>query len=235
MSTQENAIKNDPTHEEAVEKEWATHYALGKLSAEDRNRFEEHFFDCPECLEGVRTAYLLVRGAETVYNRPLFGMETAPVPAVQSTPALVRAPRHRSWILTALPYAALVVLSIGAGRQYVELHDALAPGTVVSFPVLAQAKGAPTQITISPGVRSVVLELDVFGSAAQYQFEIRSVEAGRLIGSGTAPRPKDKSKIEIDVPAGLLHPGSYEATLSAPAEKTSYPFDVIKAEGTGAP
>lgn len=33
----------------------ADHYQSGKLSAEERILFEEHFVDCPECLEKLRT------------------------------------------------------------------------------------------------------------------------------------------------------------------------------------
>jgi hypothetical protein len=47
---------NPMSHEEAVKNRVAEHFALGELTPEDRQRFEEHFFDCNECFENAHLA-----------------------------------------------------------------------------------------------------------------------------------------------------------------------------------
>jgi len=41
-------------------------YLLGKLADEERNRFEEHFIDCPECLDRLETTDSFLDGIKTL-------------------------------------------------------------------------------------------------------------------------------------------------------------------------
>ena len=41
-------------------------YLLGKLPDEERNRFEEHFIDCPECIDHLETTDSLLDGLKTL-------------------------------------------------------------------------------------------------------------------------------------------------------------------------
>jgi Putative zinc-finger len=43
----------------------AERYVLGKLTEEERHRFEEHFLDCPRCLEAIEAAEGLRDGLKT--------------------------------------------------------------------------------------------------------------------------------------------------------------------------
>ena len=41
-------------HSEAVTKKMAESYLLEELTPEQRDAFEEHYFDCPECAKDVK-------------------------------------------------------------------------------------------------------------------------------------------------------------------------------------
>jgi hypothetical protein len=212
------------SHEEAIERDWKTPYVLGELPERERNRFEDHFFDCPACLESVRTAYLLLRGVEVTLKHPIFGAEAAEAPLVpERKPARPIWP----WVLQALPYAAILCLTLGAGIQYVALEKARSPQIVAAFNLQPQAKGSTQQILLPAAGGFVELELDLMDTAPQYHWEIKSAGADRALMSGQAQPPANSVVLKLLVPAGRLHPGRYEAAISCPPDHTTvYPFDV---------
>ena len=53
------------THQDCIESLTAEGYILGELSAVERDHFEEHYFECPECAEAVRRLLQLRDGART--------------------------------------------------------------------------------------------------------------------------------------------------------------------------
>ena len=44
------------THQRAVESMASERYLLGEMSDEERDLFEEHYFECSECAEDIRAA-----------------------------------------------------------------------------------------------------------------------------------------------------------------------------------
>src|SRR5260370_22288696 len=99
-------------HEEACTQGWSERYVLGALSSEERDEFEEHFFDCQECAAHVRTSYLFVKAVETTLKREIkrpfeqnAGMQ--PEPAVIPRPG-PRPRQSKSWLpaslIEALPF-----------------------------------------------------------------------------------------------------------------------------------
>lgn len=214
-------------------------YGLGQLPEEERNRFEEHFFDCPECMAGVRAAYLMTRGAEVTLKHPIFGAEVAKSPTVTEIRPRQPAPARpvKWWVLHALPYAAILLLSVGTGVEYVALQMARSPQSVVAFAVRAQAKGAPTKIVLPAAGGSVELDLDLMDEAPQYEFEIRSVGYSRALMKREMPRPTKSPVLKVVFPADGLRPGAYEAIIrAAPGHEAIYPFDVdVEGQGQAGP
>ena len=62
-------------HEEATRIRAAERYVLGELSDGERDRFEDHFFDCPFCAEDARTGAIFEANARAAFTgrdgRPL--------------------------------------------------------------------------------------------------------------------------------------------------------------------
>ena len=71
-------------HEMAVELHATERYQLGEFSPEEREAFEEHYFDCPECAGDVRAAAAFRANARAVFR-------DKPVPLA------VRTERRNSW------------------------------------------------------------------------------------------------------------------------------------------
>jgi|SRR5580658_2097831 hypothetical protein len=222
------------SHEEAIERDWKTPYVLGELPERERDRFEEHFFDCATCSDGVKTAYLLLRGVEVTLKHPIFGTEMEEAPSVPE-----RRTARPIWprAMQALPYAAILCLSLGTGVEYVALQTARSPQTVVAFAIHAQAKGSTQEILLPVADAFVELEFDLPDVAPQYNWEIKSAGADRALMSGQARPPANTVVLKLLVPANRLHPGRYEAAISfPPGHVTMYPFDVSAGpERKGAP
>jgi len=49
-------------HSEAIQTMAAERYELGEMAPEERDRFEEHFFDCRECSQSVRDGATIAAG-----------------------------------------------------------------------------------------------------------------------------------------------------------------------------
>ena len=67
-------------HSEAVDRMIAERYLLDELDADERDAFEEHLFDCPECALEVRAGTAFVSEAKTQ------------LPAIAAGPAAARGP-----------------------------------------------------------------------------------------------------------------------------------------------
>jgi anti-sigma factor RsiW len=57
-------------HSEAAENKIAEGYVLGELLPEERDAFEEHFFQCAECAEDVRDAATVLDSLQVVLQQP---------------------------------------------------------------------------------------------------------------------------------------------------------------------
>ena len=81
-------------------------YLLGDLSGDQREAFEEHFFECTECAQDVRATAILIDNARAV-------LREAPVPAREFQPARQKA--WFGWLQPAwgLAAAALVLAVVG--------------------------------------------------------------------------------------------------------------------------
>src|SRR5437763_5529226 len=60
-------------HETAVQTGATERYLLGELTGEDRDRFEEHYFMCPECAEDVRALTVFAANAKAVFRENATG------------------------------------------------------------------------------------------------------------------------------------------------------------------
>lgn len=92
-------------HHDAVEQDLASRYLSGVLAPDERDAFEEHFLDCPECLDALESADGLQRGLRSV------AAQDAPKGAFRPTE---RAWRSRKAIVSAAGIAAAVAIAVGA-------------------------------------------------------------------------------------------------------------------------
>jgi hypothetical protein len=225
-------------HLEAKRLHAAEKYVLGELTADQRDAYEEHYFDCAECAEDVKATVTFVSA-----GREVFREEPVPVAAVLKE----LAPRSRwsSWFrpMIAIPAMAVVLLAIGyySRTSKPQIGVITAPGqTILSSPSFGLRGGdrlenEKTVVQIQ-GNDSVQLHFDFVPSQVQnfsaYTGELQD-SASRVLLQFNIPPDRVNKEVNLIVPAGLLHPGDYtlavsghEASSAAKTPVTQFSFAV---------
>ncbi len=201
-------------HLEAKRLHASEKYVLGELSADQRDAYEEHYFDCAECAEDVKATLTFVSA-----GREVFREEPAPVAV---TPQQV-APRSRwaSWFrpMIAVPAMAVLLLAIGyySRSSKPQIGVVTAPGqTILSSPSFGLRGGDRLEnektIVRLQGSDSVQLHFDFVPSQAQkfssYAGELQD-SAARVLLQFNVPPDRVNKEVNLVVPTGLLHSGDY--------------------------
>jgi len=93
-------------HDYVVEQDIASRYLSGRLAPDERAAFEEHFIDCPGCLDALESSDELQRGLRAV------AAQQAPSGDIQP---VRRSRRSRDAIISAAGIAAAIAIAVGAG------------------------------------------------------------------------------------------------------------------------
>src|SRR5580693_3233799 len=96
-------------HEQSVQNLAVEGYLLGQMTAEEREAFENHYFDCAVCAEDLRAASRFMREA-----RAVFAAESRTPAPMQSVPDR-RAWSWTGWLRPQFALAAIAVLGIFSG------------------------------------------------------------------------------------------------------------------------
>ncbi|CAA9484760.1 MAG: hypothetical protein AVDCRST_MAG30-1020 [uncultured Solirubrobacteraceae bacterium] len=221
----------------------AAGYALGTLAAEDRERFEAHLRECPECRQELAELERVARlGAEADPLPPLppgLGARTllavereagGAAPATAPAPAPAAAPKKRRW--PALPRLALAGAALAA---------------VLLALVIARDPGAPGRLEGETALRAP-------GGGGQASADVFFTGIGRVIEFDTDDLPilpegeyyevwfvgpDDRRGAPDRISAGTFHPdeeGRSRVSLTAAVDPKKYPGVAVTAEpGDGDP
>jgi hypothetical protein len=225
-------------------------YILGTLSAEERARLEEHFVDCPQCLDRLEDVERWRRALKA---------------AVAEGPRVIAWPSKTASVLL----AACLVLAVAPVFLWRELSRARAdldrarsassnwqrryeeslqarsepplPSTVPVFP-LTLARSAAEEAP-APSVRIVLpqaapwtvfsLELADDPSLLSYRAQLSTVQ-GQQVWTASGLKPSQPTSLALVIPSQLLKPGDYALTLEGLTGRDSfilvgrYPFRVKK-------
>lgn len=229
-------------HRELDEQLTIERYVAGRLSEEETARFEEHYLECPECLERLELAER--------FHRALSGVaaeEAALVVKRGLLAALVRLARSRAapWLAAAL----LAVLILPAGlvwRRAVHLEEELtaARRPRVNLPLVylsparsGPGEGAPdVRLRLTAEPRWIVLALEPGGAPGAAYRATLADPGGETLWQSDAARADRAGTVVVSLPSSLLVPGDYRLALeplphagepAAPA--VSFPFRVLPA------
>src|ERR1700733_865183 len=111
-------------HTESIRLMAAEKYLLGELTPEQREQFEEHFFDCQECALDVRAGAALVEHSKVVLAEP-FAVSSARMPVAAKV-------GRWAWLRPAFVVPILAVLLVVVGYQ-----------NLVTYPQLKQLASSP--------------------------------------------------------------------------------------------
>jgi hypothetical protein len=209
-------------HSESIETMAAERYALGEMTPEERDLFEEHFFDCRECAPSVRDAVSI--GAAT---------RLAPVKKAA-------APRNHWW-----PAAAAAALVALLGYQNLVTIPHLRGDAAVRSPRLAAHVAHPLSLLMAESRdgslphrvvdRDDEVELDLAvvpdTPYPSYVAEIRDTK-GKVRTTLAIAAEDTRETVTLWIPPGVLDTGKYEVVVSGvhPAKQNAlvatYPFEL---------
>jgi anti-sigma factor RsiW len=210
------------SHDQAVSSHAAERYVVGELSGSERESFEGHYFDCPDCFEQIRTDGRLM--AEFLgHAREVLDPEPEKSWLAQMLGDLRRpAPVFVSALL-------LCALGIGVYQQSV-ITNARAPQVEQHYDLVA-AKGAVQPLKVS---RKARLGLNVVFSPGSeftsYRAQIVN-ESGKVVRTVLLPESLSDS-VTITLQAATLQAGRYSLVIQgitssgAANEVGSAPFDL---------
>ena len=193
-------------HAEAAHKLAVEQYLLGELSGPEREEFEEHFFDCPECVEALEMGAGFMQNARAVFEEDrAFGPTRQKVPWNWAF--------WTGWRLApAAAMAGWAVACILAGYQF--LGSSSQSGPFVIAPAMSlKATRAAQALTFSR--RQPILALTVphewDETYLAYQGEIERGADHRVLLSSKVVSASEDFAISIR-PKGLA-PGAYVLTF----------------------
>jgi len=175
-------------------------YLKRTLPVDDRQRFEEHFADCPECLDRIALAEVFRNSARSpepeAASQPRFQPVVEPAKAAGILAAVERLPRRRQ--LMALGLALLLVAGVPI---------AFFSGFTIGM--LSRWKEDATRVSVS------LLVAPFAGTAVENYSVAVTDSGGRLVWaqSGIA-MPFDKA-LSIPMSFRQLPPGDYTVTVRA--------------------
>lgn len=218
-------------HEYAVKNHAAEQYVLGELNPSDREEFEEHYFGCPECADAVKTGTYFVDSARAVWE----DQSARPSPArqvVEMKPPARPSPWQRLAPFGSI--AAAVLLAVVGYQNMIEI-PALNAGGQIKPSILARTLVRPgvrgdasgdNVITIRPGQKSVLLDMDVNADKPfpYYRVEV-DTSAGKPVMQ-TDPAPAQQ-ELAIELPSSKLVPGPYVVLVRGQTESSGQSGPVV--------
>ena len=222
-------------HGDAVQQMIAERYLLNELTDEERDAFEEHLFECPECALDLRAGVAFVDEAKA--QLPTLGRRTLPspipFPARQPQPSRDRASVW-AWLRPAFAAPAFAALLLVIGYQNLVTYPALRaaasqPRLLAWAPLRGATRGAERMTVLADRRQGVALPIDLppqpsTGTYASYAFELYFADAsapqGKLIWSGLAQAPTEDAssqRLSLALPGSILQNGSYSISVSGVA------------------
>ena len=205
-------------HLEAKRLHAAEKYVLGELSADQRDAYEEHYFDCAECADDVKATLTFVSAGRQVFLEE-------PVTVAVAPKELAPRSRWTSWFrpMIAIPAMGVLLLAVGyySRTSKPQIGVITAPGqTILSSPSFGLRGGDRLEnektVVQVHGNNSVQLHFDFVPSQTQnfssYTGELQD-SASRVLLQFSIPPDRVNKEVNLIVPSGLLHPGDYTLTV----------------------
>jgi hypothetical protein len=199
-------------HAEATSLRATERYLLGELDERERDAFEEHFFECAECAESVRSATTFLAGA-----RPLLeGSKPAAVSKLTLPPTArtAAAPRRRGYFAAVSGLAAVLCLAAYQGLVVIprlrgEVQD-LGSLRAVPSRFLTVSRGEAPTVSVAAADRELALTLSQSFETPfpAYRCELRDASERALVVGTLTPRSAT-DELEVLLPLVGLPSGAY--------------------------
>lgn len=213
-------------HQEAARRQLVERYMLDELSSVQRDEFEAHLFDCPQCSEALRAAAILQDNARTVFRAEVDRPQGAPAADARRR-AGGKAPGRRRWFeswfempAAAAALATLVLVGVVSyqnivqiPRLRVDLESAAAPKVVPAYTLLPVTRGDELIVKAPPGARSMMVTFDLTTTSDGGYVCGFADEAGREWLKLEAPHPAGAEMLTLQLDPATIPPGRNMLTV----------------------
>jgi hypothetical protein len=217
-------MANEMTHEDAARTGAAEKYLLNELAPEERERFEEHYFGCPECAAEVKLGVIFSANARAVFS------EEAGRPATHrpAAPLLVRGLLGWRRPAFGLAFALAGLLLIVNVVLLVQIARLRTPQAYPAFVLHSVSRGDEQVLEASRSSHFVGIALDVPPDRRFPAYRCTLTGASALTLDTPAP-PDPSAPLNILLPVVSLAPGRYTLVLyglrdGTGSELSRYPF-----------
>jgi hypothetical protein len=198
-------------------------YLAGRLPPEDEALFEEHLFECADCLHEVEAGDELRRGLRAVAvedaTRATVSLglmawlrSRRPAQLAVLVLAVVLLPAAVVWQQTELGRAREAARRAAAAGA--RLAEPMSDFLVVSLGVTRDA-GRVAEIRLDPGKQAVLLSLELPTVDARHYRVTLHEAAGEILWRGDGLEPNLYDTLLVALPSCFLRPGSYRITVEA--------------------
>jgi len=192
------------THADAVRTLAAERYLLDEMPEIERFAFEEHFFDCIDCADEVRTGSAMRQAVKAVL---------LPESSTSDNVLPLNSPRLRStrWNPTVvLPWATAAILALAVGYQTLTPSggDRLQIGALTPVTIRPDSRGAAPTVSIGNSAEAVALALEVDApERADLTYALRT-SSGTRVAEGHISAPRAGIPLLLLVPVWTLTPST---------------------------
>lgn len=215
-------------HTEAVGTGAVERYLLGQLSTSESDEFEQHFFDCVECLQDLRAGAMFEDNAKALLVEERLARQSAAADVHRPKEArlsLWASFWQRPW--NAAPaLAALVLAAVTAYQASVvipglrgQLREAMAPQPVASYVLPPISRGDAHALAVPDIGHFYAIYMDPTwaGTYAAYLCSVQD-ESGSTKFSVRLSAPPPGKPIEILMARSSLASGRYTVVIRNAAE-----------------
>jgi len=211
-------------HEQSIETRAAEGYLLGELPAAAREEFEQHYFECAECAEEVRTGFQFGQNVNAVFHEQAGRRRGGWLTRMRAIPLMPMA-------------AGLAIVAFTSYQNTVEIPALraraarLAAPQVLSPAVLAPStRGDAASLVVPAGADFLSLSLASGAASGGGPFEcVIKSGSGKVLWKIPVSTLVPDTNLTILVPTFGLSSGQYEAILSEHAgELDHYRFSLIR-------
>lgn len=202
---------------QAEDLQLAVKYVLGELPPVQRDEYEDHYIDCPECAKDVYSAAAFTDTAREVFREE----------ARDEAPARVRERGWFAWLRPLVAAPAMLVLLVIVGYQNLitvpRLKSAEKAQVFNSFSLVASNVRAERgdEVQRVPVQKNETFALDVdflltpeakSKGFDHYLYQLRD-ETGGVVQQGSVPAEKVGQEVHVLVP-GVDHAGKYSLVIA---------------------
>lgn len=211
-------------HSEAVKQMAVERYLLKELTPEEREAFEEHVFDCPECALDLSAGAAFVDEAKV--QLPAVTV-TSPEPSPGTRKPRTKWDGWFSWMRPAFAAPAFAALLLVLGYQNLVTFPALRsaadqPHLLPAVPLHGATRGDERMTITADRSHGIALPFDFYrqpdsANYSSYAFDLYDPQ-GKLAWTGAIPVPGgdqgSDERISLAIPGAMLQNGVYTIVVS---------------------